>query len=64
MATDLDLERELVRLLAVVLVIRILQIIAGILALMGLWKGQWPESILALLFAMIIGGFKPKKEGN
>lgn len=53
-------ETEIMRLIAVGLIVRILQAIGAILALVGIFKGQWPESVLALIFCLAIGRQMPR----
>lgn len=53
-------EQELIRQIAVGLIVRILQAIGATLALVGIAKGQWPESVLALIFALVIGSGMPR----
>jgi hypothetical protein len=60
MAMAIDPETELRNAIAVLLIVRLLQIVGAGLALVGLFKGHWPESVLAAIFALAMGGQSPR----
>ncbi len=63
MAIDPETD-ALIRDLAIALIVRLIQIVTGILSLVGLAVGKYPESILGLLFVLAMGGTIPRQKGN
>ncbi len=57
-------ETELTHAIAVLLILRVLQIVGVVLGLVGLFSGQWPKAVLAGVFVVAIGGQIPRPNGK
>lgn len=59
-----NLESDLIRDIAILLIVRIIQIGTGILAMFGIIIGKYPESVLAILFCLAINSGIPRNNGK